>query len=218
MFADPDGHLGVIATARTVRRVPRPDLYFSVDIEADGPIPGPYSMVSLGACVAGTYDGTTFTRIDPEAHTFYVELKPISEQWDREALAVSGLTREHLLAEGKDPKTGMTDFVAWVEAQCAEHDRGRAVFAAFPLGFDWLFTYWYLLAYAGRSPFSHGRHIDIKTLFTAQSGTPIHAAVKRNMGHELLGDRPHTHNALDDAQGQADLLANLLRRVLPPAG
>ena len=49
--------------------MPRPDLYFSVDIEADGPIPGPYSMVSLGACVAGTYDGATFTAHRPGART-----------------------------------------------------------------------------------------------------------------------------------------------------
>jgi 3' exoribonuclease, RNase T-like len=190
--------------------VARPDLYFSVDIEADGPIPGPYSMVALGACVAGTYDGSAFTRIDPEAHTFYAELKPISDRYEREALAVSGLSRDALLADGQDPKAAMTDFVAWVERMCAEHDRGHAVFAAYPLGFDWLFTYWYLLAYAGRSPFSHGRHIDIKTLFSARSGTPIHASTKRTMPAALLGTRAHTHNALDDAQGQADLLANLM--------
>jgi hypothetical protein len=193
-----------------VAGVPRPDLFFSVDVEADGPIPGPYSMVSVGACVAGTYDGHTFTRIDPEAHTFYAELKPISDRYDREALAVSGLSRETLLADGADPKAAMTDFVGWVERTCAELDRGYAVFAAYPLGFDWLFTYWYLMAYAGRSPFSHGRHIDMKTLFSARSGTPIHAAVKRNMPAALLGTRKHTHNALEDAQGQADLLANLM--------
>jgi hypothetical protein len=200
-----------------VRRVPRPDLYFSVDIEADGPIPGPYSMVSLGACVAGTYDGATFTAHPPERRTFYTELRPISDQWVPEALAVSGFSRERQL-DGVEPKAGMEHFATWVEEMCAEHGRGHAVFAAYPLGFDWLFTYWYLMAYAGRSPFSHGRHIDMKTLFTAQSGTPIHAATKRRMGPELLGERPHTHNALDDAQGQADLLANLLRRALPPAG
>ena len=51
-----------------------------MDTEADGPIPGPYSMVSLGACAAGSYDGATFTAIDPETHTFYAELKPISDQ------------------------------------------------------------------------------------------------------------------------------------------
>ena len=83
----------------------------------------------------------------------------------------------------------MTEFVTWVEAQCAAHDRGRAVFAAFPLGFDWLFTYHCLIAYAGRSPFSHGRHIDIKTLFSAKSGLPIHASVKRGMPKALLGSR-----------------------------
>ncbi|MFJ2578571.1 hypothetical protein [Kitasatospora aureofaciens] len=29
-----------------------PTVYVSVDVEADGPIPGPYSMVSFGAVVA----------------------------------------------------------------------------------------------------------------------------------------------------------------------
>ena len=146
--------------------MPRPDLYFSVDIEADGPIPGPYSMVSLGACVAGTYDGATFTAHPPERHTFYAELRPISDQWVPEALAVSGFSRERR-STAWTPRPGWSDFVAWVEEMCAEHGRGHAVFAAYPLGFDWLFTYWYLMAYAGRSPFSHGRHIDMKTLFTA---------------------------------------------------
>ena len=196
--------------------MPRPDLYFSVDIEADGPIPGPYSMVSLGACVAGTYDGATFTAHPPERRTFYTELRPISDQWVPEALAVSGFSRERQM-EGLEPERAMQHFVTWVEQMCAEHDRGHAVFAAYPLGFDWLFTYWYLLAYAGRSPFSHGRHIDMKTLFSAKSGVPIHASVKRGMPSELLGSRAHTHNALEDAQGQADLLANLMRWTPTPA-
>jgi ribonuclease T len=29
------------------------EIYFSVDIEASGPIPGEYSMLSLGACLVG---------------------------------------------------------------------------------------------------------------------------------------------------------------------
>ncbi len=190
--------------------MPRPDLYVSVDIEADGPIPGPYSMVSIGACLAGTYDGKAFTRIDPEQHTFYAELKPISDRFEPDALAVSGLSREALVADGAEPSIAMADFVRWVDERCAEFGRAYAVFAAYPLGFDWLFTYHYLIAYAGRSPFSHGRHIDIKTLFSARSGKMIHASTKRAMPSALLGTREHTHNALDDAQGQADLLANLL--------
>lgn len=182
----------------------------SVDIEADGPIPGPYSMVAIGACVAGTYDGTTFTAHPPERRTYYGELKPISDEWVPEALAVSGISRAQQLERGLEPETVMTGFAEWVEDVCAEHGRAYAVFAAYPLGFDWLFTYWYLMAYAGRSPFSHGRHIDIKTLFSARSGKMIHASTKRGMPAALLGTREHTHNALDDAQGQADLLANLM--------
>jgi hypothetical protein len=32
------------------------ETYFSVDVEADGPIPGPYSMISVGVAVAGRHD------------------------------------------------------------------------------------------------------------------------------------------------------------------
>ncbi|MEU9375818.1 hypothetical protein AB0D94_18815 [Streptomyces sp. NPDC048255] len=52
-------------------RTSRPSLYLSVDIEADGPIPGPYSMISFGASVAGRQDGAVYTAADPEQRTFY---------------------------------------------------------------------------------------------------------------------------------------------------
>jgi Exonuclease len=186
------------------------EVYVSVDVEADGPVPGPYSLVSLGACVAAVRgaDGE-IEIVDPEAHTFYRELKPISDRWDAEALAVSGLTREHLEANGADPHVAMADFLAWVDT-VARRLRARPVFAAFPLAFDWQFVYHYLVVYAGRSPFGHSAHFDMKTAYALLAGTAVRDAVKRNMPSELLGSRRHTHNALDDAQGQADLLAGLL--------
>ena len=53
--------------------------YIMVDIEADGPIPGDYSMVSLGAII-----------VEPAlSRTFHGQLRPISERWVPEALAVS---------------------------------------------------------------------------------------------------------------------------------
>jgi DNA polymerase III epsilon subunit-like protein len=186
------------------------EVYVSVDVEADGPVPGPYSLVSLGACVAAVRgaDGE-IEIVDPEAHTFYRELKPISDRCDPDALAVSGLTREHLEANGTEPHLAMADFVAWVDA-VARTLRARPVFAAYPLAFDWQFTYHYLVVYAGRSPFGHSAHFDMKTAYALLAGTAVRDAVKRNMSAELLGSRRHTHNALDDAQGQADLLAGLL--------
>ena len=74
-----------------------PELYVAVDVEADGPIPGPYSMISLGMAVAGRPD-----------LTFYTELRPISDAFVPQALAISGLDRDRLLtaapaAEGPTP-------------------------------------------------------------------------------------------------------------------
>ena len=38
------------------------DVYFSADVETDGPIPGPYSVLSFALVFAGTYDGSLFSR------------------------------------------------------------------------------------------------------------------------------------------------------------
>ncbi len=85
---------------RMAARSARPSLYISVDIEADGPIPGPYSMISFGAAVAGRQDGASYTAADPQERTFYRELRPISDAYVPEALAVSGLDRDRLVREG----------------------------------------------------------------------------------------------------------------------
>ncbi len=187
------------------------DLYISVDVEADGPLPGPYSMSSLGASVAGRLtDEGEFVRLDPTVDTFYAELRPISPDWVPEALAVSGLDREKLRTAGRDPGKAMTEFAAWVRAQGRQHD-ARPVFCAYPLGFDWLFTYWYLVRFAdGGSPFGHSTHLDIKTAYAVRGRQPIARSVKRRMPKSLMSKRKHTHNALDDAIEQADLLVNIL--------
>ena len=49
-------------TSRSVKVGGRVDTYFSADIETDGPIPGPYSMLSFAIVYAGTFDGNIFTR------------------------------------------------------------------------------------------------------------------------------------------------------------
>ena len=98
--------------------------YIMVDIESDGPIPGDYSMVCLGAVV-----------VEPSlAKTFYGKLKPISEQWIPEALAVSGFSREETL-QFEDPKTVMQEFAAWIEG----NNKNRLLFISDNNGFDWSF-------------------------------------------------------------------------------
>lgn len=187
------------------------DVYISVNVEADGPIPGPYSMLSLGAAVAGTYDAEGYRPPDdPRADTWYAKLRPISDVFVPDAVAVSGLDRAELARSGEPPARAMTEFAHWVEAVARRHD-AAAVFAAYPLGFDWLFAYWYLMSYAGHSPFGHDRALDIKTLYAARAGRPIVRSTKRQLQEYLRADAPRTRGALDDAVEQGELLANIMR-------
>ncbi|MGV9303858.1 exonuclease [Nonomuraea sp. NPDC003727] len=189
----------------------KPDLYFSVDVEADGPIPGPYSMLSFGLAVAGAFDGASFQAMDPAKDTFYAELQPISETYNPEALAVSGLDRTRLIVDGQAPRDAMNAAAAWI-ARCADEAQASPVFAAYPLGYDWMWMYWYFMTFADEgSPFGHSRCLDMKTLYAAKASTPIVRSTKRTMPPHLLSARPHTHNALDDAIEQAELLQNLMR-------
>ncbi|GAA4373512.1 hypothetical protein GCM10023088_28400 [Actinomadura verrucosospora] len=192
------------------------EVYISVDVEADGPIPGPYSMLSFGMSACGTFDGRAFKPADPAETTFYAELKPISDAYVSEALAVSGLDRDHLAIEGRDPGEAMNAATAWVTAVASAAD-ASPVFVAYPLGFDWMFLYWYWTRFTDAgSPFGHSRHLDLKSMYAAKAGTPITRSTKRQMPAELLSDRPHTHNALDDAIEQAELFHNLVRWAGPP--
>lgn len=195
--------------------MPERELYVSVDVEADGPIPGPYSMLSFGMAACGTFDGQVFVPDDPAKSTFYAELKPISDAYIPESLAVSGLDRDRLAAEGRDPAEAMNAAAAWVAGVTAAAG-ASPVLVAYPLGFDWMFLYWYWTRFADAgSPFGHSRHLDLKSLYAAKAGAMVTRSTKRQMPAELLSDRPHTHNALDDAIEQAELFHNLIRWTGP---
>jgi hypothetical protein len=107
-----------------------------VDVEADGPIPGDYSMVCFGAVLV--QEGLE--------HTFYGRLKPISDKWIASALAISGFSREETLAF-EDPAPVMERFARWVRS----NTKGRAMFIS-DNAFDWQFVCWYLWRYTGDNP------------------------------------------------------------------
>jgi len=60
---------------------PSREIYISVDVEASGPIPGEYSLLSIGACLVGQPD-----------QSFYVELKPLNDNFFEKAMDVTGLS------------------------------------------------------------------------------------------------------------------------------
>ena len=183
------------------------DMYFSADVETDGPIPGPFSMLSFGLVLAGSFDGKVFSRPIQYDNSFYRELRPISDEFQVEALRVNGLDRERLLREGNAPATAMTEAAKWVTALAG---RARPILVAYPLSFDWSFLYWYYPRFSSAgSPFNHSQCFDIKTAFAVKAHIPIAAAGRKRLIPNLRSNGIHTHNALDDAIEQAQVFANL---------
>jgi DNA polymerase III epsilon subunit-like protein len=198
------------ATLHAVTR----ELYISVDVEPDGHVPGTSSIVSLGACAAALRDDDGAVQaLDSEhdANTFYAVLRPITDQYLEKALRVTGFDRATLMRDGRAPEEALPEFVAWIDALAEEHD-ALPVLAAYPLGFVWHFTQYYLHEYAGRSPFGQSAHLDLKSAYAALANSAVRDAIKRRMPSALLGPKDSkTHHALDDARGHVDLLLGLLR-------
>lgn len=180
------------------------DVYFSADIETDGPIPGEFSMLSFALVYAGTFDGESFHKPASFSVSFEATLKPISERFEVEALRVNGLDRDALLREGRAPELVMQEAAAWVRAHCAG---GAPVLVAYPLSFDWSWLYWYFVRYGGGSPFNHSRCFDLKTAIAVKGRRPVVDSGHDKLPEALRTSLPHTHRALDDAMEQADMLA-----------
>lgn len=186
--------------------MPDEDVYFSVDVETDGPIPGEFSMLSFAVVYAGRFDGARFERPASYDASFAATLKPIADRFEPEALAVNGLDREALKRTGADPATTMASAAAWIETRAGA---GTPVLVAYPLGFDWSFLHWYFVRFGGRSPFKHSRAFDLKTAIAVRGRQPIAASGHDRLPDALRSSLPHTHDALADATAQADILANL---------
>lgn len=183
------------------------DMYFSADVETDGPIPGPYSMLSFAIVCAGSFDGENFVRQNGYSTYLYKELKPISEKYQAEALKVNGLDRDSLVLAGSSPEAAMTEAYEWVKMVSGS---AKPVLVAYPLSFDWTWLYWYFTSFSEKgSPFGHSQCFDIKTAFAVKGRLPIAKAGRSRLPYELLPDRPHTHHALDDAIEQAEIFANV---------
>ncbi len=175
-----------------------PEVYISVDIEAAGPHPGRYAMLSIGACLVD----------DPE-QGFYVELQPSSDDVLPEALAVSGLSMDELRRTGRPPAAAMADFEAWVER--VTPDGSDAVFVGLNAAFDWMFVNEYFHRHLGRNPFGHSA-LDIQAYAMGRDGGAFADTGLAELVGRYGGTPSLTHHALDDARVQADLFARLLTR------
>ncbi len=170
------------------------EIYVSVDVEAAGPIPGKFSLLSIGACLVQ----------DPE-HVFSVLLKPISREADPEALKVSKLSLEDLERDGTDPREAMLSFETWLN-QLAGHDDAKVVFVGLNAPFDWSFINYYFHNFIGRNPFGFTA-IDIKAYYMGAMGCHWSETGSSHIAKLVKPKRKPDHNAVHDAQYQAELFS-----------
>lgn len=164
--------------------------YFMVDVEADGPIPGDYSLIAIGAVL-----------VEPSlSKTFYIELQPISAKWIEAALEVSNFTRSQTLSF-TEPAIAMQKFAEWIAAE----SNGRPLFISDNNGFDWQYINWYFHHFCGLNPFGH----------TSTNLGSLYKGVMKDtfVNFKHLRQTPHTHNALEDAIGNAEALLQMKEQL-----
>jgi hypothetical protein len=160
-----------------------------VDVEADGPAPGLYSMTELGAVI-----------VEPGlTRSFYSTLAPISDEFVPGALAVTGKTREQTL-EFTKPEVAMLQFDLWLRRELA--DQGiRPMFISDNNGFDWQFVNYYSWRFTKGNRFGHS---------STNLGS-LYKGLKRDFfaNFKHLRKTAHTHNPVDDARGNAEAMLAL---------
>lgn len=178
-----------------------PEIYVSVDIEADGPIPGPHSMLSIGA-VAYSADGQPVGEYSANLDALAdAAPDPRTEQWWQQFPEAWQACRR----DTREPTVVMNEFADWLEAL-----PGKPVFAAWPATWDFMWIYWYFMRFTGRRPFSEAG-IDMRSYAMGMRKADFRHAGKNYLPKRWFSEQPHTHVALDDAREQGALLMNMMR-------
>lgn len=186
------------------------EIYISCDVETDGPIPGPHSMLSLGAAAF-------VEEKDQPVDLFSRNFKTLPGSFgDPDTMKWWGTQPEAWAACRKDlvnPETAMSEFHMWLSELEIKH-KLKPVFVGYPAGFDFLFVYWYLMYFCKHSPFSFSG-MDIKTYGSALLKLPYRQSTKKNYPKRWFEGQPkHNHVALTDAIGQGMLFMKMLKENL----
>lgn len=108
----------------------------------------------------------------------------------------------------------MHEFVQWLH-----NLPGPRMFAASPLGFDGTWVDYYLRRFTryglAQGPYENDRvfhkaGLCLASFAAAVTGTSPGEFHPSQLNPSLLGEVPHTHRAIDDALGYANLLVNLI--------
>ncbi|MET3927324.1 ASCH domain-containing protein [Devosia sp. 2618] len=207
----------VLPAGRPVYNQVASPIFIVTDIESDGPTPLHNSMLSF-ASVAIEADGTHHGTF--EAQLLQRPDRTTNEQtmawWATQPDAWAATT-----ANAEAPSVVMPRFADWVE-----NLPGPKVFVAAPMVFDGLWMDHYLDEFAGTrvlsGPFKQrqifrGGGICLYTMACTLRGAPYLDWGMSKLPAEFYGHIAHTHLAIDDANGFANVLVELFKisRALP---
>jgi hypothetical protein len=193
----------------TAPGAPAQELYVSLDIEADGPCPGLFSMLSFGMA-AFTLEKqlvSTFTR---NLHTLEgARTDERTMTWWGAAENADAFRKSRI-----DPvpaKSAMLDARAWLESM---KRFGRPIICGAPSGFDFTFIYYYFQRELGESPVGFAS-LDLRSYAAAVLRRQYRQVGKNSYPPDWIdAGLPHTHVALDDAIEQGCILINMMRANL----
>jgi DNA polymerase III alpha subunit (gram-positive type) len=177
------------------------ECYVSTDIEADGPIPGPNSMLSFGSA-AFLADGTMISTFSRNLEALEgAQAEPSTAAWWLTQPEAWAACRQDLVT----PVAAMKAYYEWLKEL-----PGKPVFVGYPATYDCMWIHWYLIRFCGENPMSFSG-LDIKTFAMVLLKSDFRESTKRNMPKRWFGKTPHNHVALDDAIGQGQLFCNMLK-------
>jgi hypothetical protein len=177
------------------------EIYVSTDVETDGPIPGINSMLSF-ASAAYLPDKTLISTFEANLETLPgASPNPQTMAWWETQPDAWNACRQNL----QEPEKAMWKYLGWLKTL-----PDKPVFVGYPVVFDFMWVYWYLIRFTGESPFSFSG-LDIKSFAMAMMKSEFHETIKRTMPRRWFDRLPHTHQALDDALEQGALFCNMLK-------
>lgn len=198
---------------KTTRRggPPQAELFVSVDIEADGRIPGRNSMLSFGSA-AFTEDKELVAVFSANLETLpgAVGDPDTMAWWDNQPKAWDACRRDV-----RDPEEAIRDYAAHLEKLREAH--GRPTFIGYPATYDFAWMNWYLHRFAQRNPFGISG-LCLKSFAASRLKCEFRAATKRRFPKRWFDRLPHNHIALTDAIEQGAMGINMIREVrgMPP--
>ena len=190
-------------------------IYVVTDIEVNGPTPGEHSMLAFASVALDAGGG--------EIDTFEAVLEtlpdagenPVTMKWFQgfpEAWAAATTNPE-------PPAEVMARYAEWVRALPSQ-----AIFAAHPLAFDGAWIDYYLRRFLQvrmlKGPWEgerlfHTAGLCLQAFAAGRTGWDFAACFTGAYPPAWMGHVPHSHFAIDDARGYANLLRTLLQ-MSPP--